>query len=186
MSYYVVRSMPNAEPKSYKMTTSCDEPRLAVHGSYIPLTTSGDDGLWMNVGTTPYRVMEYKSTSGANSSIVSEYRGVSSRESVYSTTSTDSSGMSNVTNLPEWARTTVSTTSDLIQKTLYQSQTSRVYRIVNYDWTRTEDSYRVYTSSVVFSAYNSAMTTSTLQGVSTGLNQMFQQSEIFLKNINIL
>jgi hypothetical protein len=39
MSYLVIKSASNATPESYLLTSTTNGPRIAVGGSYIPLST---------------------------------------------------------------------------------------------------------------------------------------------------
>ena len=121
MAYYVINSMPNAEPKSYRMTTDCDKPRAVINGSYIPLTTKGGDGVRVRPkgATTTYRLMEYKSTSGASLETFYTFSGISSRSVEYSTTDLNSEGMSYVTDLVS-RNTGTCTTTGLYDQMTYQ------------------------------------------------------------------
>lgn len=103
MQYLVIKSSDYPQITSYQMTSDCNEPRLAVGGSYIPLTNTGGDSSDLKVkdnnGNT-YRAMEYKSSSSSSSvKETTGYSGVSSRISYYQTTLDNPSGLSSVTNL---------------------------------------------------------------------------------------
>lgn len=90
MSYLVVKTASNATPESYQLTDAINAPRLAVSGSYVPITAGGGSAGNINIadGNSTYRVMRTSTTSSTRSA-----------SATFLTSGIDSAGMSNTTAL---------------------------------------------------------------------------------------
>lgn len=112
MSYLVVKTAANATPESYQLTNNIAAPRMAISGSYIPITTDSGNGLKVDDGSSTYRLLK--------TTIVSNSRSASA---TFLTSGVNSAGMSNITSLTQ-AVTTATLTRAETTATLTRASTS--------------------------------------------------------------
>ena len=146
-----------ATSKSYRLTDACDKPRLAVSGSYIPLTIKDTETglqLYAKVNNQTYRAMHYESMSTS---------------ATYLTTAANSEGLSSVTALTR-SSTSATLTRSSTSATLTRSSTSATLTRSSTSATLTRSST---SATLTRSSTSATLTRSSVSGYGTKTNETF-------------
>ena len=152
MSYLVIKPASNGQPKSYQLTSTCNNPRVAVSDSYIPLTTTTSSGTRLMASGS--RVMEYLSTSVSQSA-----------STTYKTSKAASAGLSSTTAL------TRASTSNTVYQTASETTGTTYYTRASTSDTK----YGTQVSTTGTTYYTRASTSDTKYGTqvtTTGYSEL--------------